>query len=366
MPQTESSALIRFINSAAQEPIFETESAFVEPSAFQTTPEILTDTFSRPARGSTVKWIATGILLLGAGIGLAVLLMKFGGPSNSSASAAAPAKQTPPAMAVAAAPAPAAPVVAPAPAAPVVAPAPVAAAPAPAPVAAAAAPVVAPAAPVAAALPTPAPTPAAAPAIETTPIVVPSVTGQFLTQPPGAKVTLVEAGQVRESLKAPAAMTLQAGHTYQVLFEKAGYQTVARAVTPKAGATLRLVVMLERVAAADEPAPSTRRAKARRSIRKTKKTRRARRAVKKPRIATRAPAGAKGVLMIGARPPCEIYINGRRTGLTTPQRSIKLRPGRYRITLVNREHRIKSTSRVTVKSGKKVRLIRNLTKQMRH
>jgi len=52
--------------------------------------------------------------------------------------------------------------------------------------------------------------------------------------------------------------------------------------------------------------------------------------------------------MISSKPPCEIYVDGAPTGLTTPQRSIKLPTGRHKVTLVNKSANIKKTIPITI------------------
>lgn len=71
-----------------------------------------------------------------------------------------------------------------------------------------------------------------------------------------------------------------------------------------------------------------------------------------------------GTLAVSAKPPCQIYIDGRNTGLKTPQRSIQLTPGRHRITLINAEHRINRSFNVTIAAGKTSRLVRDMMKQV--
>ncbi len=78
-------------------------------------------------------------------------------------------------------------------------------------------------------------------------------------------------------------------------------------------------------------------------------------------IAAPAPAPSHGVLMIGAKPPCRILIDGKDTGLTTPQRQVRVPAGRHTITLVNAEFGIEHTSTVTVTGGRKAKLIRDLS-----
>jgi hypothetical protein len=72
-----------------------------------------------------------------------------------------------------------------------------------------------------------------------------------------------------------------------------------------------------------------------------------------------AAPSATGTLMVSSKPPCEIAIDGVATTLTTPQRSIKLRPGKHTVTLLNAEHEIDATFEVVVEANKPTKLIRD-------
>jgi hypothetical protein len=72
-----------------------------------------------------------------------------------------------------------------------------------------------------------------------------------------------------------------------------------------------------------------------------------------------------GVLMLGAKPPCQIRIDGKMTGLTTPQRVLKLAPGKHRVTLTNQEHQIRDSFKVSIVSGKKTRIVRDNTSKIK-
>lgn len=78
-----------------------------------------------------------------------------------------------------------------------------------------------------------------------------------------------------------------------------------------------------------------------------------------------ATAGDPGVLMLAAKPPCQIHIDGNKTGLTTPQRLLRLSPGGHRITLTNREHQIRDSFKVSIVSGKKTRIVRDNTSKIK-
>jgi hypothetical protein len=87
-----------------------------------------------------------------------------------------------------------------------------------------------------------------------------------------------------------------------------------------------------------------------------------------PKVAALAPSsdgaasGEPGTLMLGSKPLCDIYIDGRDTGLKTPQRSMELAPGTYKIKLVNTELGIDRSFKVKIAPGKTTRAIQDLTK----
>lgn len=80
--------------------------------------------------------------------------------------------------------------------------------------------------------------------------------------------------------------------------------------------------------------------------------------------ATPAPVPTHGTLMIGSKPPCRILIDGKDTGLTTPNRGVRVPAGRHTITLVNRELGISDSSTLVITAGRKAKLIRDLSAQL--
>ena len=208
--------------------------------------------------------------------------------------------------------------------------------------------------------------------------------------PPGATVSLIVDGK-RETLgPSPAKTKLDPRKTYQVLFEKPGYVSVNRPIVFTGATEEKIVVTLEKagaraVAACDarsrETEPSHRREDRGRSTdarrRAGREDRRRRRspateaATRRPRRSrdqgraeaetkvepkpeTEGGAGgrrrAQGTLLLGSKPPCDIFIDGKSTGLQTPQRDIKLSAGKHKITLVNNEFGIKETFAVDIKA----------------
>jgi hypothetical protein len=75
-----------------------------------------------------------------------------------------------------------------------------------------------------------------------------------------------------------------------------------------------------------------------------------------------ASATGEGMLMISSKPPCEIIVDGKSTGLTTPQRAIALPAGDHRVTLINREKSIRKTLAVQIAADTTEKVIEDLMK----
>ncbi|MBA3540935.1 MAG: hypothetical protein H0T79_15085, partial [Deltaproteobacteria bacterium] len=75
-------------------------------------------------------------------------------------------------------------------------------------------------------------------------------------------------------------------------------------------------------------------------------------------------AKGTGMLTLGAKPPCEIFIDGSSTGKTTPQKDIKLPAGRHRITLVNNEFGIKESFAVDIKADATEKMIKDYSDRL--
>ena len=79
---------------------------------------------------------------------------------------------------------------------------------------------------------------------------------------------------------------------------------------------------------------------------------------------TPAAIASHGTLMIGSKPPCRILIDGRDTGLTTPNRAVRVPSGRHTITLVNAELGIRHSTTLNITGGRKAKLIRDLSHEI--
>ena len=67
--------------------------------------------------------------------------------------------------------------------------------------------------------------------------------------------------------------------------------------------------------------------------------------------------------MISSKPPCEIVIDGKATGLMTPQRGIPLAAGKHKITLVSPDKKITKTVAVDIVADKPTKVIQDLMNQ---
>jgi hypothetical protein len=66
----------------------------------------------------------------------------------------------------------------------------------------------------------------------------------------------------------------------------------------------------------------------------------------------------------GRRRGADIYIDGKDTGMQTPQRDIKLSAGKHRITLVNNEFGIKETFTVDIKADEVEKQIKDYSDRL--
>ncbi|MCU1277670.1 MAG: serine/threonine protein kinase, partial [bacterium] len=76
-----------------------------------------------------------------------------------------------------------------------------------------------------------------------------------------------------------------------------------------------------------------------------------------------APSGGDGWLRLGSKPWTNILVDGKETGLHTPQTHLKLGAGSHRITLTNPQFSIKETFSVDIKSGETETVIKDLRPQ---
>ena len=256
---------------------------------------------------------------------------------------------------------------------PAPAPAP-AAAPAPAPAPAAEPPV---AAPAPAAEPAVAATaPAGEPAVAATaPVAEPAPAARKLvdiridSSPAGATVMLVSNGKTSFLGTTPIATSLDAAGAYDVVFALEGKPTQSVHLDPSK--THHLDVALGKgsapavAAATPAPAPAAHHHASRPAVALADPGFDTPKPAPKPRatpatITSEPPTGGTGTLMVSSKPPCELIIDGKTTGLTTPQRSIALPVGAHKVTFVNATQNIKKTVAVSISADHPTKLIQNL------
>jgi hypothetical protein len=208
-----------------------------------------------------------------------------------------------------------------------------------------------------------------------------TISGAFETTPPGATVSLIIDGKKEPLGASPTKSALDPRKTYQVLFEKAGYVSVNRPIVFTGGNEEKISVNLEKaggaVAAApppvptptpvvkqDRPAPVTHPEPTPPKTDKTDKTDKVV-AETPPKTNPEAdkPKG-QGTLLLGSKPPCEIWIDGNDTGNHTPQRDIKLPAGKHKVTLVNNDFGIKETFTVDIKADSPAKEIKDYSDRL--
>ncbi len=216
-----------------------------------------------------------------------------------------------------------------------------------------------------------------------TPVVTkPMTTLPITSWPTGAVVTLVDNGAPTVLGPTPVNASLDPSHSYDVVLAVAGRPTTLRhvdlttmhelavdldadpAMTKVAAQTAPAVEARPPVAPAAAPlehhhhhhsAPT--------AAIVTPSFEAAPAPAARPKQVAMAPAVAgNGVLMISAKPPCEIIIDGKSTHLTTPQRSVAVAAGAHTVMLVNASMGIKKSIAVQVDAKKPTKLIEDFTK----
>jgi hypothetical protein len=254
--------------------------------------------------------------------------------------------------------------------------------------------------PVVAAETTPAPAPAVAPAVAPAAQAEPAVVVPVVVEPAapvapakvmidldsdpqGATVLLVEGSNTTSLGATPLTHELDPSRTYEVMFTLAGHKSALVTIDPAKSERVNVDLTTSTAtaaprtealvaAAAAEPPPAAEPAvvadekPAKVKAKAEPKARPARVAKAEPvRPAAPATGGKGGMLMLGAKPPCDIFIDGKNTGLKTPQREIKVAAGAHKITLVNKQFKITETFAVDVKAGSPTKVVKDLTKRMK-
>ncbi|HUS66341.1 MAG TPA: protein kinase [Kofleriaceae bacterium] len=209
-----------------------------------------------------------------------------------------------------------------------------------------------------------------------------AIMGMFTSTPDGAKVTLLVDGEKKNLGPTPLAYKLDPRKRYEAVFKKDGYLPATRVVAMTGAERVPVDVVLEKAAGRVSSAPRDRETDRLADVVERKPEPAAEpgddpvpemEPSKPPAAAKPKPApveeeagdaGGEGTLGLGAKPPCRIFIDGRDTGMKTPQPSISLKAGKHRITLINDEFGIKESFVVRIKAGETTKAIKDLTSRI--
>ncbi len=192
------------------------------------------------------------------------------------------------------------------------------------------------------------------------------IVGTFESSPPGAEVLLIADGVSQSLGLSPATHPIDPSKRYEVVFKKNGYATVTKPIEITGSTSLSVVGTLAKARAAKVP-----------SVALAPKPKGPPKAFVTPKpdlpaVTPRPPSpkppivasDAAGTLLLSAKPPCKIFIDGRDTGKMTPQRGIKLSVGKHRVTLLNNQLGIKESFNVRISAGKATKALKDYTDQI--
>jgi hypothetical protein len=204
-------------------------------------------------------------------------------------------------------------------------------------------------APAPAALPAPAPAPqkmVVQPLPPTAPPPRPALVDIALeSKPIGATVTLVDRGASQIAGTTPLALSIDPTREYDLQFALDGQEPKTVHLDPHT--MKRLTVELAVVEPDPLPLPAAKPAVQARAAAPHR---------------TAAASTGSGTLMVSTKPPCEIAIDGKPTGMITPQRAIAVAAGHHQVTFTNKQQHIKKTVTVDVNANQATKLIRDLMK----
>ncbi len=227
-----------------------------------------------------------------------------------------------------------------------------------------------------------------------------SVTGHFDSNPQGATVSLIVDGKRQLLGPSPQQATLDPRKTYAVLFEKPGAVSINRPISFSGAPDEKITVDLE--AAGAPPTAGTPPIAATGPVTQPTHanpphTNSAGTPPQHPTVATNPlrtnqpehkavtetppktdggvatnehnehPADTvpkMGVLRLNSKPPCNIHVDGKDTGLQTPQRAYAIPVGVHKITLINNEFGIKETYSVDIHADPPAILIKDYSDRL--
>ncbi len=191
------------------------------------------------------------------------------------------------------------------------------------------------------------------------------ITATFVSDPPGAKVRLLANGVSNDIGVSPVDYKLDPRKSYEVIFEKDGYVSLAKAVVMTGASAFQVQSTLSRARATKvKDDAETEVALSRPDKTKTPDPVKVDEVEPPTKVIAPVVEEGTGTLMLGAKPPCKIFVDGRDTGLSTPQRAMELPAGPHRITLMNNEYGIKESFNVKIKVGEPVKAIKDYQNQI--
>ncbi len=183
-------------------------------------------------------------------------------------------------------------------------------------------------------VPVVAPIPVAAPA----PAKPARLTVRIESDPAGANATLIDNGNTSPIGITPLETDLDPTRTYDVVFTLDGHQTRVAHIDPARAKAVSVSLTADAPKRPSSPLETP------------------------PNHPPAAVAPPMGTLEVSTKPACSIEVDGRTTGLVTPQHALPLSPGRHVITLTNANEGVHLTADVDIADDQTTRLIRDFTK----
>ena len=196
-----------------------------------------------------------------------------------------------------------------------------------------------------------------------------AIVGRFDSTPAGASVKIVVDGESQSLGKTPVEYELDPRREYDVVFDKRGYATTIRPLVVGDQSPIVLSVELaalennasgrDRVRQWDDDADSDRSPRSASQVRRQRASSAGRNA-----SATSEDSDEDGILMLGSKPPCQIFVDGQDIGKKTPQAKLQLPAGVHKITLVNESLDIEEDFSVRIRPGRTTRIIKDFVAQI--
>jgi len=209
-------------------------------------------------------------------------------------------------------------------------------------------------------------------------LVAMEINGTFDSQPSGAEVVLVADGVSQSIGTAPATYRIDPRKHYEVVFKKSGYASVTRPVEVSGSDAIQVMATLSKSHSGTKPTHSVTPTSTTPGVADIipasttavvatpthTDTVREPKPIPVPKPKPAVQAEGTGTLLLSAKPPCNIYIDGRDTGKMTPQRGIELSAGKHRITLLNNALGIKESFNVKIAPDKATKAVKDYTGQI--